>query len=43
MEGQLVIFLGNQLLCFVNFKIANQWIIMVATNYLNSDNLWHVK
>ena len=38
-----IVFLGNQLLCFIDSEMANQWIIMVPANQLGFDNLWHIK
>ncbi len=42
-EGRPVVFLGNQLSCFIDSEIAGQWVIMVPANQLGPDNLWHIK
>ncbi len=42
-EGRSVVFSGNQLLYFVDSKMAGQWVIMVPTNQLGSDNFWHIR
>ncbi len=42
-EGRLVVFLGNQLSCFVDSKMADQCIILVPANQLSPDDLWHIR
>ncbi len=39
----LIIFLGNKFLCFVDFKVSGQWIIIVSIDQLDLNYFRNIK
>lgn len=42
LEGWSLVFLGNQLLYFINFKLPYKWIIIVTTYRLEIRDFWDI-